>query len=657
MAEESLSTLQRMRGMLARALGVSHGGARDLYGTFGYPVSVTTQDLLRMYLRNDIASRIIRAFPQATWRDIPVIRDEKGDSSQEKRTNGTPNPSFSPFVLAVEDFFEKHRVMQYLERADRLAGIGRYGVLLMGFRDGAPLNQPLADGKAELIYLAAYHEDNAKVSQWDKNPKSPRYGMPVMYQLNSSSSVAGQSVAAGTVLVHYTRVLHLAEHLDENEVMGTPRLLPVYNRMLDLEKVVGSSAETFWLNSRGGLALMADKDVQFDADVLKDMKEQAADWEHQLRRVIAMQGVNAQMLQHQIADPKPNVETLLQLIGGSVGIPVRILIGSERGELSSTQDENNWAARIDERQNQYASPGVLKPFIAKMIATGNLPEPQGIWWVEWPDSASASPVTLAQVADTKAATLQKYVMSPGADLIVPIQEFRTDFLGLTPESEYDMAEEDDLDETDEEVIEQMPDNPYLLSPPVVNRTMAEIRGIKKNAAPRTLYVHRRLLNAEEVRSHFAAQGITPMVPAEEMHVTIAYSKKPVDWFKVADNWYSVSNPEGTLTVPPGGVRMMERFGAQKDVLVLLFASSDLSWRNRDIIEAGASWDWPDYQPHITISYEYQFADDRGPLQQDASLATIVPYQGALEFGPEIFEELDEDWKAGLKENVDGEGSH
>lgn len=644
----------RLRMRLGSLLGQTHGGARDLYTVLGYPQVVDVTMLLNLYMRNDIAERIVRAFPQATWREWPSIRDEVGDSSEELKTDGSPNPSFSPFVKSVEDFFEKHRVMQYLERVDRLSGIGRFGILFMGFQDGLNADQPVKTGKSNLLYMTAYHEANVTVGSYIQDKQDPRYGLPEVYTLKAASSLGGQAVATTSIRAHWTRVLHVAEHLDENEVFGTPRLLSVYNRMLDLEKVVGSSAETFWLNARGGLSLMADKDVNLGTDQLADMKEQAEEWEHQLRRTIAMQGVTASMLQTIIADPKPNVETLLQLIAGAKGIPMRILVGSERGELSSSQDENNWAARIDERQNNFASPSILKPFVQKMIDTGNIERPGGDrgFWVEWPDSSALSPQAQAEVGDKKAGALQKYVMSPGAELVVPIQEFRTDILGLPPESDY-KEEEEPVDETDAEGADQFDQSktPFLLAPPVAAKANAIARmnrGIKAHAAPRTLYVSRNVLNADEIREHFKAQlAGAPMTPSDEMHVTIAYSRAKVDWFKVGTNWFSPADADGHLTVAAGGPRQMALFGPDKACLVMMFASSDLSWRHRDLKDAGCSWDYPEYQPHLTITY--QFGDEAGIRSEDR-LATITPYQGKIEFGPEIFAEVTSGWGDDLKEN-------
>lgn len=154
-----------------------------------------------------------------------------------------------------------------------------------------------------------------------------------------------------------------------------------------------------------------------------------------------------------------------------------------------------------------------------------------------------------------------------------------------------------------------------------------------DAAPRTLYVSRKVLNAGAIIAWAKIQGFKTALPATDLHVTIAFSRAPVDWMKVGESWAS------ELRISAGGPRLMERFG---DATVLLFTAAELRWRHDDIKAAGASWDFPEYQPHITISYE-----DARPLEE------IEPYQGEIVLGPEIFAEVDEDWQSKVAEDGGG----
>jgi phage gp29-like protein len=151
--------------------------------------------------------------------------------------------------------------------------------------------------------------------------------------------------------------------------------------------------------------------------------------------------------------------------------------------------------------------------------------------------------------------------------------------------------------------------------------------------PRPLYVYRQLMNASEVADWASAQGFTSTLPLDDMHVTVMYSKRPVNWFAMGDGWAS-----DEVVVSPGGPRMVETLGSDGAV-ALVFQSPDLQWRHRAMREAGASWDYPSYLPHVTLTYDAGGVD----------LAKIEPYQGRLVFGPERFEAIDSNWQDALEE--------
>lgn len=152
----------------------------------------------------------------------------------------------------------------------------------------------------------------------------------------------------------------------------------------------------------------------------------------------------------------------------------------------------------------------------------------------------------------------------------------------------------------------------------------------KSSKPRTLYIKRRLLNADEFLRWAKAQGFKSTLVAAELHVTIAFSRSPVDWMELGEAW---GNSDGTLTVRAGGPRVVEGIG-KEGAVALKFASSELAWRHMQIRECGASWDWPEYQPHVTITYN---ADGIDP-------AKVEPFRGELRFGPEVFQEIDDNWR-------------
>ena len=150
--------------------------------------------------------------------------------------------------------------------------------------------------------------------------------------------------------------------------------------------------------------------------------------------------------------------------------------------------------------------------------------------------------------------------------------------------------------------------------------------------PRPLYVYRPLLNADELIAWAKDQGFASTLPAGEMHVTVTYSRRPVPWMKMGGHWGYMGSEDDKHVLPPGGPRLVDRLGSEGAV-VLHFYSGHLDHRHREMVEAGASWDFPEYLPHVTITY------DAG----DIDLAKVEPYRGRLEFGPEIFEPIEADW--------------
>lgn len=153
----------------------------------------------------------------------------------------------------------------------------------------------------------------------------------------------------------------------------------------------------------------------------------------------------------------------------------------------------------------------------------------------------------------------------------------------------------------------------------------------RKARKRTLYVMRPLINADDLVAWAKAQGFGKALTADDMHVTVAFSRAKVDWSEVAE-------PTIDVRVPASESRSLERLG-DKGAIGLRFESSILATRWRVFRDAGASWDWPGYKPHVTITY------DAGDIDIDA----ITPYNGELLFGPEQFAEVDEDWSSNVTE--------
>lgn len=162
------------------------------------------------------------------------------------------------------------------------------------------------------------------------------------------------------------------------------------------------------------------------------------------------------------------------------------------------------------------------------------------------------------------------------------------------------------------------------------------RGLMKTESPialsqyGSLYVMRPLLNGDDLIQWANANGFASTLAANDMHVTIAFSRAPVDWS-------AIYRENSTQLVAAGGVRTLQRFG--DDAVVLGFSNDDLVRRHDEFGDAGASWDYDQYLPHVTISYQ----------GADIDIEALEPYQGLLHFGPEEWSDLQEDWEDGFVE--------
>jgi len=405
------------RFMLAASLGYQYNGDRDVYTALGYPKSITFADYYTRYKRQDIAKAIINRPVAATWKGVVAIADQNEKTDKLKE--------------AYEKLDKQLQLKAQFVRADKLASLGRFGCLLLGFGDvqnEQDLTNPVTGNKLKLLYVTPLAESSAKVQTWVEDPTDKRYGHPLIYKVTIETAEKKSKV----ISVHYSRMIHIAGEQLENEIYGTPALEPVWNRLMDLEKLVGGSAEMYWRGARPGYAGKVDKDMAVDPDLKTRTEEQMKEYEHGMRRFLVAQGIDFNALAQQIADPSNHVDIQIQMISSITGIPKRILVGSERGELSSGQDRDQWDTMITSRREEFAEQQIIKPFVDRMMRYGVLPQSE-TYSVLWESLFVVSDKDKAEVGRIRATALKEYAQSPEAQQIMPPEMFYKLFLGLTDE--------------------------------------------------------------------------------------------------------------------------------------------------------------------------------------------------------------------------------
>jgi hypothetical protein len=429
----TLATELVSRASLADKLGKSYWPAsggnaqRDLYKTLGYELNPNFNSYYARYRRQDIAKAVVEALPNACWRLKPTVVDSKEQGST--------------FEIELEKVIKEKKIWQLLSRADRISGIGEFGAILMGFDDSKDLAEPLLKA-SRLIYLRPYTQEFITVDTLVDDNTNERYGLPETYLLSVAEGTKNTtSQAKKEMKVHFSRIIHVSEGLVEDDLYGTPRLEAVLNRLQDLEMIAGGSSEMFWRGAFPGYAFKAQADAQFDPESLEDLEDEIQDYLHELRRYIRLQGIDVQELQPQVSDPTNHVDVLVTLIAVASRIPKRILLGSEPGELASSQDERAWLDRVDERRTDHCEANIIRPLVNSMILAGCIPEPaSGEYNVVWPPLIVMGDKDKTEIARLATEALSKYVGTPGLSTALPFEMYLKKYLGWT-EDEIDQAKE------------------------------------------------------------------------------------------------------------------------------------------------------------------------------------------------------------------------
>jgi len=112
-------------------------------------------------------------------------------------------------------------------------------------------------------------------------------------------------------------------------------------------------------------------------------------------------------------------------------------------------------------------------------------------------------------------------------------------------------------------------------------------------------------------------GIKNASDPASLHITTVYSTKPIQY----------EPSKKALTVKPVGYAL---FGHPDKVLVLKVEHPTLHERFKVAKDAGATWDYPNYQPHITLATS---------VDPDLDISKLPLPDFVLDTGPEYTEAL------------------
>lgn len=472
-------------------------GQRDLYDALGYTASPTYNHFEARYRRGGTAAALVDKPPKDCWGERPTIEDTSEDDEDDEAD--------TPFEQAVETFLRDSTTpweesgtpsrgitpgfdtdhtsgpMDVAERVDRMSRLGRFGLLFIGFADDAVTDSPDGeDALAEPVdvnslgrdtdengaalndvsYLAAYDEGRVdwattQSEYLDSDPASPRYGWPEHYLVELTDT-------GETVEVHHSRVIHVVEDPFGTELTSDSVLRRSLNRLDDLEKILGASAEAFWRTAYQGFVVSPPESAGPGSnwqDRGEQVHEQMQAYIDNWNRTIFSNGEVTQ-LDADVSSPLDHVEAEYREIAAGHDFPQSVLQGNETGERATQEDKAMYHEYIARRRRQFCEETILRPLINRLISFGVLPEPEGDGFdVNWPPLEEMSEQEEADVASTK-ATAVKAASGNSPTQMATIPELRQELFGWSPEVGSEAPDDaetqamEPLDESDPQVAEQ-----------------------------------------------------------------------------------------------------------------------------------------------------------------------------------------------------------
>lgn len=590
------------------------GTARDKAATSFYvPNVLTDAEAFAMYEGSALARNIV---------DLPAI-----DSCREWRDWQADENQIEAIEAEEKRLNLRTKVLQARKWARLFGGAAIY--IGTDDQDASAMLDPnrmskWGERRGGIRYLTVLDRTNLSAGEVVNDPASEWYGQPGHYVLTSETG--GQIKIHPSRLVMFTGNEKPTASIAVRDGWGSSVLASTKDSINRADSTAANIAS---------LVYEAKVDVISIPDLMNRITDPRFEAELTKRFGIAatMKGINGMLILdagETYEQKSPTLATLpdilmgfMQLASGDSRIPATLLLGQAPQGMNSTGDGEykNYLDRVSSEQTLYMTPAMYR-LDECLIRSALGSRPETIYYV-WSPLWHQSEKEKAEIFKMKVEAARQMVGTGTGQEIVP-REAVSDALvntliedGSMPGLEAAIAKHGDLSEQEPSEEETAA---AAAAQAANTNNVTRMQAAANDAAPRTLYVRRDVINRADIVRWATEQGFTDIVP--DLHVTIAYSRQMVDWFKVGTSWAD------RLEIGAGGPRQMDSFGTDGKYKVLLITAPELVWRHREIIENGASWDHEEYQPHISIQ-----------IGGDVDLSKVEPYRGKIVLGPEIFEEL------------------
>lgn len=568
-----------------------------------------------------------------TWTFMPISADQ---AEQMYRSNWMARkavdiPAYDSFragwswqgvdakiITEIENGEKAHNIVNKAMQALMLGRLFGGGALYLSDGNSIP-SQPLnVTGKDGLKFIKVLSRYELQSHEIDQDPLSATYLEPTMYQINTPT--------AGAIDVHPSRIVRFYGNRVPRPYNTTSDQWS--DSVLDTIEIAIRDATA----GQQGIASLI-QEAKLDIIKIKGFMNQISNERYRSAVVERMQLANMlkSMTNALVMDGEDTFETKtvnfggldnisrlqLQVVSGAADIPATRFLSQAPQGMNSTGDGDlrNYYDRISsDRELKLREPLSRVLDLITISQLGS--KPKDLWFSFNPlwELSAKEKADIAKVNADSTNVIYTTGLLPrevlGKSTITQMSES-----GNWPGLDNALAEFGGVDKIDFEED----DTTEPLEDDVQNIT---------DATPKSLYVSRKVLNAQEILNWAADQGFETTLEADDLHVTVMYSRTAIDWMKAGQDYW---NEDGTLIIPPGGPRVVSQFDG--GAIVVEFSSASLAYRHMQLRRIGAESSYDEYSPHITIAYSTEM-----------DISKIEPYRGKIKLGPEIFAEVNEDWK-------------
>ena len=396
-----------------------YGGKVDIYAQFGYKEKLELKDYDAKYKRNAYAQPVVEFYAKMCWRTHPFILDGE-------------NIDVTKFQQDIKDLNSKVGLWDAFRDADILSGVGRYGVLVIGYNDVKNINdwkKPVTQNASlKISWFQSHEESRARITKYESDFSSPRYGMPAEYSVQLHSAGGDQVVS-----IHYSRCVHVCTEGIGNKLYGDPRMESVFNNLDNTERIHGASGEGYRRAAHPGIAGDVSDKIDTKGFDTNEVKKQMNNYVNKYSRFLLVDGVSFKTLAPNVRQPVDFLKAEYTAISVAKRIPQRALLGTEEGRLAGDQDGSMVTDVATERRHNTLTP-IVRDFIQNLIEYKLISKPaSGDFQVDWEALFQKGAKEAAEVGEITTRGLVAYADSMSASDFIPEDFYLSQILGFSQE--------------------------------------------------------------------------------------------------------------------------------------------------------------------------------------------------------------------------------